>query len=62
MLYEADNRIGPSLGVFNRQIEAIEAKEVPQRFEGRTLVALLKRTRLRDAVSLTASTTISSSP
>jgi hypothetical protein len=49
MLDQADHWVSPSLGVFDRQIVAIKAKEVPHRFERRTLVALLKRVSLRNA-------------
>ena len=63
MLDEVDHRSGPSRGVFDRQLVAIGVEEEPQRGEGGTLVALLKRVTLRyAAISLTARTTMSSSP
>ncbi len=49
MLDQTDDRIRPRLRVFDRQVEAVEAKKMPQRFERRTLVALLNRVSLRDA-------------
>jgi hypothetical protein len=49
MLDQTDDPIGPSLRVFDREIKAVEAEKVPQGFERRTLVTLLKRVSLRDA-------------